>query len=424
MLVMFVGNMTTKAQATNLSQNKGYEIVTFGGLTNEISGTEYFDTTTNVIWAVGQKTLISRNAQTGVVTKTVLNLNDPSAIAGSYQRKHLTRDGSSLYLIDEFGSAYFIFKAHTSFPREGADLRMANLWADQSKVCVYGNFDSIEGKTNTPKFALIYDMVTGSITPLFPPEQEWSIEKIVPFKNKLFFGVNSTKEGRIDKSVLCYDLITKVLSYPVVNKSLFFNDLATDGNTLLLNCFSGYYDYTLYKYNEVTGNFEEKFIGVSNACFFKGKCYLASSDIIKKCGTNEEIQANYFVEYNTVNDELIGLNAIADASLFDVGKMAATKDYLVFYGTQGRRLQAKANGINGYKNASALNIPNPMPSTYSLQVPNDYVGSVLTVTDLKGSVLMERKLDGDVVEFNFPAGAYVLQIRNEKTYTIKKIIVR
>ncbi len=424
MLVMFVGNMTSKAQVTNLPQNNTMEVVPFGLGTSEVNSS-YVIHNTNTIISDGMNFILIRDAKTGDEKKVVTTgLSYTDEIAGTNGKEHLLAAGGKVYILNENGSSNLLFKFLTSFPREGVNVGITNLTDDHTKVCIYGNFDSIVGIEGCPKFALIYNMVTGSISPLFPPDQEWSVEQVVMFKGRIYFSVNSTKEGRIDKILRMYDPSTGQLSDPNLGTAGHYARLFTDGTTLLMLSENLKYGFNglIYKLNENTNVFDEKYLGVINATFFKGKCYLNTAEFIKKPGTNEEINANYFVEYNPVNDELTAVNV--STNNFDCNNMLPTKDYLVSAGRYGLRIQNKANGINGYSNASALNIPNPISSRYSFLAPNDYVGSVLTVTDLKGSVLMERKLDGDVVEFNFPAGAYVLQIRNEKTYTIKKIIVR
>ena len=421
---MFVGNMALKAQVTNLPQNNTMEVVPFGLGTSEVNRS-YVIPNTNTIISDGLNFILFRDAKTGDEKKVATTgLTYVDRIAGTNGKEHLLVANSKVYLLNENGSRNLLFTFLTSFPREGVNVGITNLTDDHTKVCIYGNFDSIVGIEGCPKFAFIYNMVTGSISPLFPPDQEWSVEQVVIFKGKIYAALGSTIDGRIDKILRVYDPSTNQLYFPNVGTASIYARLFTDGNTLLILSENLKYGHNglIYKLNENTNVFDEKYIGVINATFFKGKCYLNTAEFIKKPGANEEINANYFVEYNPVNDELTAVNV--STNNFDCNNMLPTKDYLVSAGRYGLRLQSKANGINGYSNASALNIPNPMPCKYSLLVPTDYIGSVLTITGLNGSVLFKGELQDASTELNLPIGFYIMEIRNEKIYYIRKIIVR
>lgn len=434
MLAMFVGNIAKSQNLVNSMKN--YEIVKFGSYASNIQASYVLPNTNTVFSVAGPNTLRLNDAMTGTERnfQPSIKMSYMKSIAGDYNGKSIAISsvGSNgvAYLIDRVtGKADTLFVFKSSFPFYAAEDPLSyvqTLSNDPTKVYFTGCFDSIVGVSNTPKFLVRYDMVTGVLSQVIP-EQDYAVEYLMMFKDMYYFKVSFAKDGRNQYDWFRWN--------PVVNKFEVVFDrmhgfpgcgLFTNGTTCLMYTNTIRQDNpSMFKYDEVTNKFTKLYSNVYSIACFKNEFYLkVDTNIVN--AKNETIQTSGFLKYNAEDDKLYGFeNLVYDKGSVDFNNMVEGKDFLIFPGAQNLKLMAHSGtGIVGHENALALNVPNPMPCFYTFQVPNDYVGSVFTITSLNGQVLLKKKLQNEELEINLQAGIYIMEIRNEKTYTYKKIIVR
>jgi len=433
MLAMFVGNI---AYSQNFGSSlKNYEILKFGSYSADYEAYCVLPNT-NTIFSVGSPRFLRvSDAMTGTerIFQSSIKMSSIGGVAGDYNGKSIAISSMNsigiAYLIDRTtGETDTLFVFKSSFPWYAAfspvGVQTLNN-GDPTKVYFYGCFDSIVGLSNTPKFLVRYDMVTGTLSKVIP-DQDFSVEYVMMFKDMYYFKVTGAKDGRNDIDWFRWNPVTS--KFEVVfdrNHGFMGCALVTNGTTCLMYTNTIRQDNPfMSKYDEVTNTFTKMYTNVHNIACFKNEFYLKTEDNIVNV-KSETIQTNGFLKYNAEEDMLYGFeNLIYDKNGVSFDYMEASKDFLVFTGGQNLKLMAHSGtGIKQTK-VSTLVLPNPMPCTYSFQVPTDYVGNVLTITSLNGSVLMERKLQDMQVDLNLPTGMYILQIRNEKTYEFRKIIVR
>lgn len=426
MLVMFVGNMTLTAQTQiQVNQTPGYEFIPFGNRYDYAKANYVIPNTNTVFTVLPFGVYVTREAK-GVerVFNSNIKLSDQVfGVAGDYNNKSVavSSDGYA-YVVDRTtGSTSVAFKALTSFYKVQSVFGGITTLGDLTKVYISGTFDSIVGRANTPKYLLCYDMVTGLISDVIE-DQPFSVSGITKFKDEVFvvFGYDS-KLNFPPVWIKDYNPVTKI-SRDVKTSNVYLDlKLATNGTSLLGIGYKQGFVSCLFQYDESVNDFYELYSGVYDACAYKNEYYLNTSEFIKNT-RNEIMQVNKFAKYNSETKEISSFNAVRPNDV-DLGNMIPAKDYLIFAGSQPYRLQPVAVGLD-YKNASLMQIPNPLPSTYTLQVPTDLLGSTLMVTDLKGSVVLEKQMQGDL-DLNLQPGMYIVQInRNDNTCEYRKIIVR
>lgn len=425
-LAMFVGNIASAQTQVQVSQSSGFEFIPFGKPHLDVRANCVLPNS-NTIFSVAQfGVYITREAK-GVerVFNSDIKLSDQIfAVDGDYDNKSIaiSFDGY-VYSIDRnTGHTTIVFKALTSFFHSPSVFgRLLTLDNDPTKVYIMGNFDSIIGKTNTPKFLIRYDLITGAITRVID-EQIYSIGGIVKFRNKLFIAFDYDKYlNPADKIIRTWDIASG--TFTEVNKGTLEGGVkfVSNGNTLLATGYKQNFVDGLFQYDELTNSFVTLFTGVSEAQVFKGIYYLGTSEFINNT-SNETMQVNYFAKYNAELEEISTFNIALDRSNLDFEQMYTGKDYLIFAGEQAFRFQSIASGISA-KHMSSLVLPNPMPKSCSFVTPSDYIGSNLRITSLNGQVISEFTIQYENT-LSLPAGIYILEISNSKFYENRKIVVR
>lgn len=426
MLAMFVGNIAKSQTQVQVNQASGFEFIPFGTPHLDVRANCVIPGT-NTIFSVAQFGVYINREAKGVerVFNSDITLSEQVfSVIGDYNNKSLilSYDGYA-YLVDRTtGHTVVAFKAMTSFLRTPPVFScITTIDNDPTKVYIGGCFDSIVGKTNTPKLLIRYDMVTGAITRVID-DQPYEVGDLIKFKNKLFIGFNYDKNlSPTDKMIRTWDLTTGTFSEVSKGTMLGGTTLVSNGNTLLATGYKQGFVKTLFQYDELTNSFVTLFTGVDEAVAFKGSYYLGTSEFINNT-SNETMEVNYFAKYNAELKEISTFSTVIDRNNTDFEQMFAGKDYLLFAGEQAYRFQTVASGID-HKHVSGLVLPNPATQSCSFAVPTDYVGSTMRITSLNGQVISEVKLQNENT-LQLPAGIYFIEISNSKFYENRKLVVR